>query len=173
MEFQIKPEDEPLIQAAIGMGDWLLAHPDTTEEQKQAIVLLQDGLRRLPAVTLGLNADYGFSIISADDAVVGLNRSWSVSLYPPYRLDIGNCYNPFPYPEGDEDYMALVHKMMAHELFYEIEAGKPNNIGTYYYEEWIAEVASPEPYLKQGYRLEIEASGKIDTEAEPATLPSP
>lgn len=62
MEFQIKPEDEPLIQAAIGMGDWLLAHPDTTEEQKQAIVLLQDGLRHLPAIMPGLDAAYGFEI---------------------------------------------------------------------------------------------------------------
>jgi len=83
MEFQIKLEDKPLIQAAIGMGDWLLAHPDTTEEQKQAIVLLQEGLRRLPAVTPGLDADYGFSIVAAEDAVVGIDRSWSVSLHPP------------------------------------------------------------------------------------------
>ncbi len=165
MEFQIKPEDEPLIQAAIGMGDWLLAHPDTTKEQKQAIVLLQDGLRRLPAVTPGLNADYGFSIAATEDAVTGIDRGWSVSLYPPCNLDIGNYYTPFPYPEGEKEWMELVHEMMAHELFYEIQAGKSCHDGTYYYDEWITEAGSPELYLKDGARLVIDASGKIDNSA--------
>lgn len=51
----------------------------------------------------------------------------------------------------------LVHEMMALELFYEIQAGKPHNIDTYYFEEWIAEVASPEPNSTDEFRLEIEA----------------
>ena len=161
MDFQLKLQDDPLIRAALGLGDWLLVYPDTTEEQKTAVFLLQDGLRRLPAVTPGLDAEYGFRIIAADEALTGIDRSWRVNLYPPCNLDITNCYTPFPYPTDEDEWMELVHEMMAHELFFEIEAGKPHDIGTYYFEEWIAEVGSPASLLTEGYHLEIEATGKI------------
>lgn len=157
MYFQLKPEDEPLTKAALGMGDWLLAHPSTTEEQKTAILLLQEGLRRLPAMTPGLDAEYGFSIVADEGVLVGLYRSWQVSLYPPGNLDITSLYTPFPYPSDQQEWYELAHEMMAHELSFEIRAGKSHNIGTYYFEEWIAEVGSPELHLKDGVHLEIEA----------------
>jgi len=43
MKFHLKPQDESLIKAALGLGDWLLAYPGTTQEQKAAILLLQNG----------------------------------------------------------------------------------------------------------------------------------
>ena len=43
MKFHLKPQDESLIKAALGLGDWLLAYPGTTQKQKAAILLLQNG----------------------------------------------------------------------------------------------------------------------------------
>lgn len=166
MEFQIKPEDEPLIQAAIGMGDWLLAHPDTTKKQKQAIVLLQDGLRRLPTVTPGLDAAYWFEVVTGEHEPVGLFRSWEVSLSPPGILEIFSIYTPYPYPDDVQDKMQF-------ELRFRLDAGQPNHGDVFYAGEWIAEVSSPEQFLQEGVSFEIEAEGKIEVEAElPTLLPS-
>lgn len=163
MEFQIKPEDEPLIQAAIGMGDWLLAHPDTTEDQKQAIVLLQEGLRRLPAVTPGLDAAYGFEIWTGEHEPVGLDRAWEVTLYPPGILEIFSIYTPHPYPADIQD-------MTQFELMFRLEAGQPNFADVFYADEWITEVNAPEAFLQDGAGFEIDASGKIDTIAASSSL---
>ena len=43
VKFHLKPQDESLIKAALGLGDWLLAYPGTTQKQKAAILLLQNG----------------------------------------------------------------------------------------------------------------------------------
>ena len=43
MKFHLKPQDESLIKAALCLGDWLLAYPGTTQEQKAVILLLQNG----------------------------------------------------------------------------------------------------------------------------------
>ena len=51
MNFQLKPQDLPLIEAAIGLGDWLAGAPGHHAGAEGGDLLLQDGLRRLPAVT--------------------------------------------------------------------------------------------------------------------------
>lgn len=43
MDLQLDSWDESLIKAALGLGDWLLAYPGTTQEQKAAVLLLQNG----------------------------------------------------------------------------------------------------------------------------------
>lgn len=40
VKFHLKPQDEPLIKAALGLGDWLLAYSGTPQEQKAATLLL-------------------------------------------------------------------------------------------------------------------------------------
>lgn len=65
MNFALRDEDRPLIEAAIQLGDWLLTQ-EVTPEQVRAIRWLQDALRRLPRPTLGMDAEYGFRVVDAD-----------------------------------------------------------------------------------------------------------
>ena len=62
MQFPLRKEDGPLIEAAIRFADWLLAQPETTAEQGDAIRWLRDALRRLPEPTFGYSFDCGFRV---------------------------------------------------------------------------------------------------------------
>jgi len=37
MRFDLRPEDHALIGTALDFGDWLAAHPATTDDQRAAI----------------------------------------------------------------------------------------------------------------------------------------
>jgi GrpB-like predicted nucleotidyltransferase (UPF0157 family) len=37
MRFDLRPEDHALIETALDFGDWLAAHPATTDDQRAAI----------------------------------------------------------------------------------------------------------------------------------------
>ncbi|WP_257292634.1 hypothetical protein [Endozoicomonas sp. ONNA1] len=85
-KFQILPEEQPLIEAAIKLGDWLWQQESVTKRQKQFIKELQCALSNLPDSTPDVSGGYGFSVcdneVATWDGVMpvptGLFREWFV-----------------------------------------------------------------------------------------------
>jgi len=149
MKFDIRPQDWPLITAAVGLGDWLANFKDATKEQVEAIRSLQAALRRLPEVSPGLNAEYGFRVWTGENELQWLAREWCVSMS---RKKIEIFSNYVPYPEVD------IWEMMDRELEFYLGAGDQNKNSTFYYDEWIKEVSNPAAFQTEGCQFAIEAN---------------
>jgi hypothetical protein len=153
MKWDIPDVDNPLIEAAIGFGDWLARHPLTTDEQRKHILAVREVLRALPEIREGFDGEYGFGIPNVAlmrglPYAPGVGRCWCVCLYRK-SLEIFSVYTTLP--EQDEIADA------AHELFFYLEVGGLNqHIPDY--DEWIAEVKDPVQFLQPGYYLEVETS---------------
>lgn len=123
MPFNLRPEDQRLIEAAIALGEWLAASPAITTEQLHCLRTVQAVLRRLPEDTRALlDARYGFRI-APPALTTGVARSWTVSLSrhapgEPGILEIFNAH--FTLPAGDP----LKHA--PHESCFYLEAGEEN-----------------------------------------------
>lgn len=78
--YDIRPEEEKLIQAAIGLGEWLAAQPESTAPQRAAIVQMLAFLRNLPAPPpAGLHGEFGFEFVH-NNLDIGHGGAWSVSV---------------------------------------------------------------------------------------------
>ena len=78
--YDIRPEDEKLIQAAIEFGEWLLRQSEATESQRAAITAMLNFLRNLPlAPPPDFNGEFGFRFEPSylDQGHIG---SWMVSV---------------------------------------------------------------------------------------------
>lgn len=149
MKFDIRPEDWPLITAAVCLGDWLADFKGATAEQVKAIRSLQAVLRRLPEVSPGENAEYGFKAWTGEKEPPRLFREWCVYMN---RNVVEIFSNYIPFPEVD------VWEQMDHELAFYLRVGDQNKNSTFYYDEWIKEVSNPDAFRKAGYYFEIEAN---------------
>ena len=75
--YDIRPDEEKLIRAAIGLGEWLASQAEATEPQKAAIAQMLAFLRNLPAPPPpGLHGEFGFEFAHPN----GHSGAWSVSV---------------------------------------------------------------------------------------------
>lgn len=151
MMYAIRPEDERLIEAAIGLGDWIVAQPGITVAQRAAVEALQDALRGLPSVPPPMVAEYGFHVRTEPAPGKGLYRAWRVSLSPS-GLEIYSVYSPDEPIEFEEK--------VSHELNFWLRPSRPCGHDGYYFKEWIEEVSDPirfrEPDALFGIVAELE-----------------
>lgn len=80
--YDIRPEDGPLINAAIGLGEWLAKQPEAAESQRFAIFKVLAFLRNLPnPPPPGLHGEFGFEFYFDDESEDGNDfASWSVGV---------------------------------------------------------------------------------------------
>lgn len=177
----IQPDEWPLIQAAIGLGDWLAAQPEMTDDQRAAIRAVQHALGKLPDITWELNACYGFAVTDrmlrewnergrSGPCPPALWRFWSVEYYerestdgsPEATLEI--FYLHSPYPARLDDQIAGSE----FELDVEIRSGQarsglyePGSAYTLWQAErmqaWIEATRDPARYRTPATHFEIEA----------------
>ena len=138
LKYDIRPQDEALVEAAIGLGDWILAQESTTRAQRRAVVSLQKALRGLPwAEGTAETIEYGFHVRTDPPDGRGLYRAWRVMMGPS-GLEIFSVYSP--------DAPIDIESKGERELNLWIRPDRTNAHDGYYYEEWMAEVARPEQF---------------------------
>lgn len=151
--YTLRPEDEPLLSAALGLGDWILAQNDVSRKQKKAVGALQDALRSVPGTPPPLIAEYGFHARWAQPDGTGLYRAWRVALSPS-GIEIYSVYSPDEKIEFEDK--------VAHELNFWQRPSHPASHDGFYYEEWIGEVADPDRFRENatlfGFMAEFEMS---------------
>lgn len=183
-QIHISPEEQPLINAAIALGDRLAAMSITTEASRRIIRAVQAALRRLPVADWTISRDFAVDVV--DDELVdweaalltwqagghqgpepacpdGMRYCWLVCLTVSTDedgnlqrgLEIGSLYEQFP--ESADDLLA--------------EDGTSFERSTDEFDEdesedgeldedqlrWISEVLDPELFTGPGQTIEIEA----------------
>ncbi|THD06660.1 hypothetical protein [Rhodanobacter lindaniclasticus] len=79
--YDIRAEESQLIEAVLGLADWLAAQAETTGSQLAAIDKMRVFLRNLPAPPPPeFNGEFGFSF-DHDDPDIGHAGCWMVSVY--------------------------------------------------------------------------------------------
>ena len=76
---QLSASHQPILNAAIALGSWLLTLDGLSAPDKAAIENVQSALIALPTLKEDTLAMYGFSI-ERGDANQGLVRGWDISL---------------------------------------------------------------------------------------------
>ena len=167
LRFDLRPEDTPLLEAAIRFGDWLAAREDVTDEQRHAITSLQHVLRCLPEIAEGVRGSYLFEAVDRElyefegtgTPPAGVWGSWFVD-YGDFRnqsngagisLEIGSVYSP--YPDRLQDVLAGSE----HEMEFYLVAGRDNRYSPRHYEAWIAEISNLASYIRPDMRCKVEA----------------
>jgi hypothetical protein len=135
--YELRPGDRPLIEAALRLGDWILARPDVTDRQRAAVGVLQAALRGLPAAPPNLIAEYGFHVRYDPENGGGLYRAWRVSLSPA-GLEIYSVYSPDQKIEREEK--------LSHELNFWLRPNRVSRHDGFYVAEWIEEVNDPDRF---------------------------
>jgi len=142
MDYRLRPQDEALIRAALDLGDWILAQPETTKAQRRAVTALQEALRQLPAAPPPIVAEYGFEVRwEPPDATSGLYRAWRVSLSPA-GLEIFSVYSPDEKIEYEDK--------LAHELNFWLRPARLSRHDGYNTDLWIDEVRDPARFRGNG-----------------------
>ena len=155
----LDPSQQGLLDAAIALGDWMQTLPKLTESDMAALRAVQQKLRRLPELSDGTLAMYGFSIESGDEHS-GLVRGWDVSLEymandPEQQAGLELFSSWLPIPESAE--AAILAEKRAKELYFHwpvgdvccrTDAAKSN--------AWIEQLQDPHALLSSGDRLRIE-----------------
>jgi hypothetical protein len=155
MDYLLRPQDETLIRAALALGDWILAQPKVTRQNRRAVAALQDALRALPAAPPPMIAEYGFHARwDPPDGKGGLYRAWRVSLSPA-GLEIFSVYSPDEKIEYEDK--------LSHELNFWLRPAQLSRHDGYYVAEWMEEASNPERFRADGalfgYMAELEAVG--------------
>lgn len=150
---------QPLINAAIQLGDWLLTLDNVMDADKSAIKAVQTALKKLPEIEGGTLAMYGFSIERGDQNS-GLVRGWDVSLEYFAKdaeqqggLEIFSSYIPVP---ESADSAVLVEKA-SREVYFHWPIGETCSvISAESAQQWIDEISQPLEHVEAGDRLRIE-----------------
>lgn len=152
-------EHKPLIKAAIGIGDWLSARPELSDDDVALVKQIQQALTKLPKLNDGTLAMYGFSIERGSEEQ-GLVRGWDVSLEyfandaeQQGGLEIFSSYIPLP---ETTDKAILAQKKQAEVYFHWAVGETCAFISPEQQIQWITEVSNPELLLEKGARLRIE-----------------
>jgi hypothetical protein len=135
--YDMRPEEDKLIRAAIDLGKWLESQVEATESQKAAIAKMLTFLRNLPEPPpIDLHGEFGFEIAHPDDYY----SSWSVSVCRA-MFEICCCsQNDLP------------------EFSWVLCPGAINNNDLTIADEWIAQVSKPHLLLTPNSYFVIEAS---------------
>lgn len=147
----VRPEDQPIIAAAIGLADWLLAQPTLTGNNAQTVRALQDALRSLPTVVVPSVMSYALNV-SEGRGDEGLHREWCVALFAPdpgrTSLEIFSLYNPSPMPSavGDPAFWDMVQN---EDGFYWDTKQAPRYTADQF-ARWIEEVRNPDMLFGPG-----------------------
>ena len=140
--YDLRPDEKELIEAAIGLADWLAARPDVNREQLNAIAEMRNFLRNLPAPPApGLNGEIGYRFELTDNVPErGHFGSWCVSVCRA-------MFEIFHVGADDTD-----------EFEWLLCPGETNRNSLSKAREWIEQVADPMRLLPPGQKLVIEAS---------------
>ncbi len=125
--------EQRLVAAAVALGDWLVAHRETSRKQRKIIEKIQQALRGLPAVSTDVAAEYGFHFRSLEGSQI-LYRAWRVSLSAA-GLEIYSVYTP--------DKPIDIRDKMSHELNFWIKPGETSGHDGHFLDEWIEEAKDP------------------------------
>lgn len=140
--YDIGAEESPLFEAALGLGDWLAAQAETTDEQRAAIEEMQLFLRNLPAPPPGgFRGEFGFRFDSIPDA--GHAGSWMVSVYAGMLEVFGHSRDGLP------------------EFGWLLRPGETNHNDLATAPDWIAQVRNPRLLAIPGHRMAIEATAGV------------
>lgn len=150
---------QPIINAAIQLGDWLLALDNLMDADKAAIKAVQATLKKLPEIDGGTLAMYGFSIERGDQNS-GLVRGWDVSLEYFAKdaerqggLEIFSSYIPIPETADN----AVLAEKASREVYFHWPINETCNvINAESAQQWIDEVSHPLQHIEAGDRLRIE-----------------
>lgn len=156
---QLNDTHQPILQAAIHLGEWLLMLDGLTEQEKSAIKNVQSALLKLPIIEDNTLAMYGFSI-EQGDLQQGLVRGWDISLeYFPAEterqggLEIFSSYLPLPETANKQ----LLAEKKQHEVYFHWPIGDVCSfISTAQATQWIDAVSDPLQYAQSSDRLRIE-----------------
>lgn len=148
-----------LIQSGIGLGSWLLQFAALSEDDKKAVIAIQDTLKKLPKINDGTLAMLGVSIENGDEQQ-GLVRGWDISVEffaddPEQQggLEIFSSYLPIP-ETTDKEILAIKKQ---HEVYFHWPIGDVCNlVKQEQAEKWITEVKQPQALLTSGSRLRAE-----------------
>lgn len=144
--FVIRPEHEPLVKAAIGLGDWILREPELTEDERRIVLDLQDALRRLPEDSPGCDLSYGF-VAEWSLPHPEMGRGWYVALDPLEGLQFFSVFNS---PDLSSPEQA------ARELSFALRPDWTGPVDDYYQAEWIAEVSDSDRFRREGATLSLD-----------------
>jgi|SRR5690554_1673843 len=150
---------QPLIAAAIQLGDWLLTLGNLTDADKDAIKAVQTALKKLPEIHDRTMAMYGFSIERGDQNS-GLVRGWDLSLEyfandaeRQGGLEVFSSYIPIP----ETTDTAVLAEKKNREIYFHWPLGDICSfIKAEQAQQWIDEVSRPLQYIEAGDRLRIE-----------------
>ena len=135
----MRPEDAPLIHAAIQLGEWLYVQPGTDQLQQTAIAAMLTFLRNLPnPPPAGLHGEFGFEYQSNDES--GHSGCWTVCV----------CRALFEICSCGLDHIT--------GFSWELCSGHKNMNDLTYAEKWISQVANPYKHLPPEHTFVIEAS---------------
>jgi hypothetical protein len=182
-QIHISPEEQPLIDAAITLGDRLAAMSITTAAHRRTIRAVQAALRRLPEADWTVSRDFAVDVV--DDELVdweaalltwqasghkgpepacpdGMRCCWLVCLTVSTDedgnlqrgLEIGSLYEQFP--ESADELLAedgTSFERSTDEFEEEDSDGELDEEHL----RWISEVLDPELFTASGQTIEIEA----------------
>lgn len=137
--YDIRAEESPLIEAALGLGDWLADQAETTDEQRAAIEEMQLFLRNLPAPPPdGFRGEFGFRFDSIPD--VGHAGCWMVSVCRGMLEIFGHSRDGLP------------------EFEWLLLPGESNRNDLATAQGWIAQLRKPQLLAIPLHRMAIEAT---------------
>jgi hypothetical protein len=152
-------DHKPLVKAAVSLGDWLCSLPEVKQSDIELIKTIQTSLSRLPKISDGTLAMFGFSIERGNEQA-GLVRGWDVSIEyfandPQQQggLEIFSSYIPLP---ETTDKSVLANKKQAEVYFHWPVGDTCSLITADQKQQWIEEVTKPEQFLQAGDRLRVE-----------------
>jgi hypothetical protein len=152
--YTVRPEDEPLLRAAIGLGDWIVAQRGVSRKQKRAVAALQDALRSLPGTPPPMIAEYGFHARWEPPAGDGLYRAWRVALSPS-GIEIYSVFSPDEKIEFEDK--------VARELNFWQRPARPATHDGFFYEQWIEEVSDPNRFRQDAALFECMAEFEMSS----------
>ena len=152
MNFILRDEDWPLINAAIKLGRWIYKQ-DITNDKKEIVNKLIEALSILPVPTIGLNAEYGFHVLEKTNDGIDIDRSWTVTMYPAQWaecvLEIISTYCTNPRSEDICD-------ELDNELGFILKNDGKSFNHDFNFERWIREVDDPDVYKAISIEFEID-----------------
>lgn len=183
-QIHISPEEQPLIDAAIALGDRLAAMSITTAAHRKTIRAVQAALRRLPVADWTISRDFAVDVV--DDELVdweaalltwqagghqgpepacpdGMRYCWLVCLTVSTDedgnlqrgLEIGSLYEQFP--ESADDLLAEDGTSFERSTDeFDEDASEGGELDEDQL-RWISEVLDPELFTGPGQTIEIEA----------------
>lgn len=181
--YALRPEDRPLLDAALQLGDVLAACGQLDEEQLTAVQTLQQALRQLPAPPAPLDngaefeAEYSLTLVRGESVIAakegrqpwalaqGRIDTWGVSLNP-YGLAVYSLHTPVPAPDTLDDPAGIANA--PHELdFFLCPDGSPS-AGTEGFDHFINEISAL-PALLRAPDSKAEANANLGPLEEPGS----